>query len=76
MNGLALTSTESFFSHFIMTERHCRHVGWIEKAKLSLIHPLHFSFAQDHMAVISSGMSSCGFLREMYINNPLSLLDY
>ncbi len=39
-------------------------MGVVEKAKLSLIHPLQFSFEQDHIGVSCSGNSSCGRLRE------------
>ncbi|CCC83258.1 hypothetical protein PPM_0321 [Paenibacillus polymyxa M1] len=48
------------------------HVGSTEKAKLSRIQPLHVSLAQFQTVVISSGISSIGFFRELYINIPLS----
>jgi len=67
--GLVLTSTVSFFSLFTMEELHWGHTGSLAKEKLSLIHPLHESFVQDQIAVISSGMSSSGFFLELYMTS-------
>jgi hypothetical protein len=59
-----------------MEELHWGHTGSVAKEKLSLIHPLHESFVQDQISVISSGMSSSGFFLELYMSVPLSLLGF
>lgn len=53
--GLVLATIESILSPFSIRELHWTHLGWVENAKLSLIHPLHSSLVHDHTAVISSG---------------------
>jgi len=62
--GLVFSTVTSIFSLLTITDWHREQTGATENVKLSLIQPLQSSAEQDHMAVISSGTSSCGFLRE------------
>ncbi len=57
----------------IMDDLHCEQMGTSLNEKLSRIHPLHPSFVQDQMAVISSGKFSSGLFHE-YDNETFLLM--
>jgi hypothetical protein len=62
--GLVFTTAANILSLLTIGDLHSEHTGTMEKAKLSLIHPLQPSSEHVHIAVNSFGISSSGFFRE------------
>jgi len=65
-----LTSEGNVFVPLTIDEEQSGQAGSVSKAKLSLIQPLQPSLLQDQIVVISSGISSNGFLREYMERTP------